>query len=64
VNSGLWALNFRASGSGFDPNALFFNAGINAEADGLFGEITPVPEPSTLALVALGIGSLALLRRR
>jgi uncharacterized protein (TIGR03118 family) len=64
VNSGLWALNFRASGSGFDPNALFFNAGINGEADGLFGEITPAPEPSTLALLALGIGALALLRRR
>jgi hypothetical protein len=46
VNSGLWALNFWAPGSGFDPNALFFTAGINGEADGLFGEITPSPEPS------------------
>jgi len=46
VNSGLWALNFRAPGSGLDPNALFFTAGINNEADGLFGEITPSPEPS------------------
>jgi uncharacterized protein (TIGR03118 family) len=64
VNSGLWALNFRATGSGFDSNALFFNAGIHDEADGLFGEITPAPEPSTLALLALGIGALAMFRRR
>jgi uncharacterized protein (TIGR03118 family) len=64
VNSGLWALNFRASGSGFDPNALFFNAGINGEADGLFGEITLTPEPSTLLLLGLGLAGLALLRRR
>jgi uncharacterized protein (TIGR03118 family) len=65
VDSGLWALNFRAPGSGFDPNALFFNAGINGEADGLFGEITvATPEPSSLALLALGIGGLALLRRK
>src|SRR5437660_4221090 len=36
VNDGLWALDFRANGSGFDPNALFITAGINDEADGLF----------------------------
>jgi hypothetical protein len=38
TNSGLWALAFR-EGSGFDPDALFFTAGINGEADGLFGSI-------------------------
>ena len=54
VNSGLWALNFRAQGSGFDPNALFFTAGINGESDGLFAEIRPVPEPSTLSMLVLG----------
>jgi uncharacterized protein (TIGR03118 family) len=64
VNSGLWALNFRAPGSGFDSNALFFNAGINGEADGLFGEITPAPEPSTLVLLGLGLGCVGLLRRK
>ena len=64
VNSGLWALNFRASGSGFDPNTLFFTAGINNEADGLFGEIQAVPEPSSVALIVLGLGGLTLLRRK
>ena len=28
---------------GAGPNTLFFTAGINHEADGLFGEITPNP---------------------
>ena len=53
VDGGLWALNFRAPGSGFDPNTLFINAGINNQADGLFAEIQVVPEPSTLVIVAL-----------
>ncbi len=54
VNSGLWALDFRATGSGFDPNTLFIDAGINNQADGLFAEITVVPEPSTFLMLALG----------
>lgn len=53
VNSGLWAINFRAPGSGFDPNTLFLNAGINGEADGLFAEIQIAPEPSTFLMLAL-----------
>jgi uncharacterized protein (TIGR03118 family) len=53
VNSGLWALNFRAVGSGFDPNALFITAGINGEANGLFAEIQQAPEPGTFLMLAL-----------
>src|SRR3954453_23283862 len=61
VNSGLWALATR-TGPGFDSNAVYFAAGINGEADGLFGRITPTPEPMSvgtalvggLALVAIG----------
>jgi len=53
VNSGLWALNFRAPGSGFDPNTLFITAGINGEADGLFASIQVAPEPGTLFMMAL-----------
>jgi uncharacterized protein (TIGR03118 family) len=66
VNTGLWALEFRAPGSGFDPNALFFAAGIEDEQHGLFGEIVAaaVPEPASLALVGIGVIALAVTRRR
>jgi uncharacterized protein (TIGR03118 family) len=59
TNSGLWALNFRAVGSGFDSNTLFLNAGINDEANGLFAEIQVVPEPSTFLLLTLAAIPLA-----
>ena len=44
------------------PNTLYFTEGIDAERHGLFGAITPVSEPSTLAL--LGIGALILFALR
>ena len=40
--SGLWALDFREGGFGLDPNALYFDAGLNGGNDGLFGELQPV----------------------
>jgi uncharacterized protein (TIGR03118 family) len=40
VIDGLWALEFGNTGSNGDPNTLFFTAGPNDEADGLFGTIT------------------------
>ena len=64
VNDGLWSLDFRANGSGFDPNALFITAGINDEADGLFAEIRAVPEPAAMALFALGLLGVAGIARR
>ncbi len=51
VNSGLWALATR-TGAGFDPNAVYFTAGINGETQGLFGTITPTPEPVSLGMAA------------
>jgi hypothetical protein len=39
--SGLWGLAFGNGGLAGDTNKLFFAAGINDEADGLFGSIAP-----------------------
>jgi uncharacterized protein (TIGR03118 family) len=39
VNSGLWALSVRTGGT-FNTSAVYFTAGINNQADGLFGVLT------------------------
>jgi uncharacterized protein (TIGR03118 family) len=51
VDSGLWAIEFGNSSA--NPNALYFTAGINRGADGLFGDIRAVPEPASAGLAAL-----------
>ncbi len=61
---GLWALNFGMGGSNGDPNTLYFNDGINGETHGLFAAISPVPEPSSLALLAAAFGLFAVRRAR
>jgi uncharacterized protein (TIGR03118 family) len=61
VNDHLWALETR-NAPGFNSNAIYFSAGINDEADGLFGEITEVPEPATIVETAFGLIALALSR--
>jgi uncharacterized protein (TIGR03118 family) len=38
---GLWGLRFAPATPGAGPNTLFFTAGLNDEADGLFGTILP-----------------------
>src|SRR6266404_2592563 len=38
---GLWGLRFAPMTPGAGPNTLYFTAGINDEADGLFGDIIP-----------------------
>ncbi|MEO8992664.1 MAG: TIGR03118 family protein, partial [Nitrosospira sp.] len=61
---GLWALspgNDMLAGS---SHLLYFTAGPNEEAHGLFGVLTPVPEPSTYAMMLVGLGVLVLLIRR
>lgn len=68
ANPGLWALKFRDTSSpnantGSNPDALFFVAGINNEADGLFGEILAVPEPSTFGLAAISLLALVAIYR-
>ncbi len=62
---GLWGITF-GNGLISDANKLYFAAGINHEANGLFGTLQAVPEPGTLAFLAIGSLSTAglLLRRR
>lgn len=41
---GLWGLRFGNGGAAGPTNTLFFTAGIDDEAHGLFGTITPIPQ--------------------
>ncbi len=40
-NAGLWALTFGNGSQGFNPETLYFDAGIDNFQHGLFGSITP-----------------------
>lgn len=59
---GLWALAFGNAGNNGTPTTLFFTDGINGEVDGLFGAITFVPEPSSLALLGGAVAFLSFRR--
>ncbi len=61
---GLWSLAFGGGGNDGNPNTLFFTDGLNSEADGLFGSLTPVPETSTWVMMLAGFGALALFASR
>jgi uncharacterized protein (TIGR03118 family) len=65
VNDHLWALETRNGVNGFDPNAVYFAAGINGEVDGLFGQINAItPEPASIIGTATGLLALAFARAR
>ena len=66
VDERLWALDFRTGGPNVNTGALYLTAGINGEQGGLFAEIVPTPEPSSLILAASGLltAAAARLRRR
>jgi len=55
---GLWNIGFGNGGNGGFANTLYFTAGINSEADGLFGGLSSVPEPGTMTLLGTGLASL------
>lgn len=63
---GLWGLIVGNGVQAGSAQALYFSAGPNDEANGLFGVIAPVPEPSTLVLssIVLGIFGIVGLRNR
>jgi uncharacterized protein (TIGR03118 family) len=65
VIDGLWGLMNGNGGAGGLPGSLYFTAGIDDEAHGLFGAITPAaPEPGTWAMMLLGFGAVGIAIRR
>ncbi|WP_165231138.1 TIGR03118 family protein [Aquisphaera insulae] len=63
ANTGLWGLAFGTGGLNGDPNTLYFAAGIDDERHGLFGAISVIPEPSSIALALIAAATLAARRR-
>jgi len=56
---GLWGLIVGNDGNGGSSQKIYFAAGPNAEADGLFGVIQAVPEPSSIVLELAAAAFLA-----
>jgi uncharacterized protein (TIGR03118 family) len=60
---GLWALDF-GNGTTGNADTLYFDAGVNNQRDGVFGEIRSVPEPGSLTLFVTALAGVLVHRRR
>jgi uncharacterized protein (TIGR03118 family) len=61
---GLWALTPGNGGNAGDTMSIYFSAGPGGEHHGLFGVLTPAPEPASLALLSTALLGMGLARRR
>jgi uncharacterized protein (TIGR03118 family) len=59
VIDGLWGLMPGNDGNGGSSQKIYFSAGPNGEANGLFGVLQSVPEPSSMVLELIAAGLLA-----
>jgi uncharacterized protein (TIGR03118 family) len=64
VIDGLWGISPGNDGSGGSSQLLYFAAGPNDETHGLFGVLTPVPEPAEYMMMLMGLGMVLLLTKR
>jgi uncharacterized protein (TIGR03118 family) len=53
---GLWGLSAGNGGNGGSKDSIYFAAGPGDESHGLFGVISSIPEPSTVALGLIAVG--------
>lgn len=60
---GLWALIVGNGGPAGSGDKLYFSAGPNEEGHGLFGVISPAPEPATIPILLAGLCVLFAFRR-
>ncbi len=61
---GLWALTIGNGHSAGSSDLLYFTAGPDGESHGLFGVLTPVPEPSVASLLVAGLLAMGAVARR
>jgi uncharacterized protein (TIGR03118 family) len=54
----LWALVPGTGNAGTDPNKIYFTAGVQNEAQGLFGSLAAIPEPNNSAMSTTGSHSM------
>jgi uncharacterized protein (TIGR03118 family) len=61
---GLWAIAPGNNANAGSSSLLYFTAGPDDESHGLFGVLTPAPEPSTIALMIAGLSGVVVRARR